>query len=181
VTPTTPAAVLDRLRGTLNVNAVHTGARRPFKFLVCGDPALISALRCRHAGRAAGDTIPAEAAAVFETLDRSRPADTTDARAVICCGRPVDRTGMHVDQLTSAGCRSSTCASMPDRRSRRARPSPRPGGVEEYVVDRLAIETLRGRFLPHLIDCCRGSRSPSGAVCPRCARPSPPSSPATRR
>jgi uncharacterized protein (DUF697 family) len=157
VNPTTPAAVLERLRGTLNVNAVHTGARRPFKFLLCGDPALISALRAVMLAGQPGDTIPADAAAVFETLDRSRPADTTDARAVICCGRPGDRTGMHIDQLTTlklpvfylcvdAG---STIATGPSS-------APAPGTVEEYVVDRVAYETLRGRFLPHLIDCCRG-------------------------
>ena len=34
--------------------------------------------------------------------------------------------------------------------------APPAGGVEEYVVDRIAIEALRGRFLPHLIDCCKG-------------------------
>ena len=42
---TSAAAVFERLRGSLNVNAVHAGARRPFKFFLCGDPALTSALR----------------------------------------------------------------------------------------------------------------------------------------
>jgi uncharacterized protein (DUF697 family) len=157
VTPTSAAAVLERLRGKLNVNAVHAGARRPFKFFLCGDPALLGALRALLLSGQPGDTIPPEAAASFETLDRSRPADTTDARAVICCGRPGDRTGMHVDQLTTLKLpvlylcvdAASTIATGPTT-------APAPGAVEEYVVDRIAHETLRGRFLPHLIDCCRG-------------------------
>ena len=39
------AQTFNRLRSTLNTGAVHAGARQPFKFLLCGDPALIAAFR----------------------------------------------------------------------------------------------------------------------------------------
>ena len=35
------AAAFERLRGSLNTGAVHAGARRPFKFFMCGDPGLL--------------------------------------------------------------------------------------------------------------------------------------------
>ena len=64
--PTSAAAVFERLRGKLNVNAVHAGARRPFKFFLAGDPALTSALRSVLLAGQDGDSIPPEAAAAFE-------------------------------------------------------------------------------------------------------------------
>ncbi len=39
------AGLYERLRASLNVGAVHAGARRPFKFFLCGDPALLGSLR----------------------------------------------------------------------------------------------------------------------------------------
>jgi uncharacterized protein (DUF697 family) len=157
VNPTSAAAVFERLRGSLNAGAVHAGARRPFKFFLCGDPALTSALRAVLLAGQDGDTIPPEAAAAFETLAAERAVDTTDARAVICCGRPGDRAAIPLErflalQLPLLFLTVDPAAAVPSGPSS----VPAAGAVEEYLVDRIAIETLRGRFLPHLIDCCRG-------------------------
>jgi uncharacterized protein (DUF697 family) len=157
VNATAAAAMFERLRGSLNAGAVHAGARRPFKFFVCGDPALLSELRALLLAGHDGDSIPAEAAAAFETLDAQRGVDTTDARAVICVARPTDRGSLALERLAALTLpvlvlivdSEVTAPSGPAQ-------APGPGGVEEYVVDRLALETLRGRFLPHLIDCCKG-------------------------
>jgi len=151
------AAIIERLRGSLNVGAVHAGARRPFKFFVCGDPALLGELRALLLSGQPGDTIPADAAAAFETLDLQRSVDTSDARAVICVGRATDRGSLGLERLSALRLpvlvlivdRDVTAPSGPAQ-------APPAGGVEEYVVDRIAAETLRGRFLPHLIDCCKG-------------------------
>src|SRR5947209_9544168 len=151
------AAIIERLRGSLNVGAVHAGARRPFKFFVCGDPALLGELRALLLSGQPGDTIPADAAAAFETLDLQRSVDTSDARAVICVGRATDRGSLGLERLSALRLpvlvlivdRDVTAPSGPAQ-------APPAGGVEEYVVDRIAAETLRGRFLPHLIDCCQG-------------------------
>jgi uncharacterized protein (DUF697 family) len=157
VNPTSAAAIFERLRGRLNVSAVHAGARRPFKFFLAGDPALTSALRSVLLSGQDGDSIPPEAAAAFETLAGDRAVDTTDARAVICCGRPGDRAAMPLERFIALRLPvlfltvdpSAAASTGPVQ-------APASGSVEEYVVDRIAIETLRGRFLPHLIDCCRG-------------------------
>ncbi len=151
------AAAFQRLRGSLNVERVHAGARRPFKFFVCGDPGLLGELRAVLLAGYGGDSIPAEAAGSFETLGVQHNIDTTDARAVICVGRTADRDALGLEKLSALRLplfvlivdSAVTAPSGPAQ-------APGPGGVEEYVVDRIAIETLRGRFLPHLIDCCRG-------------------------
>jgi uncharacterized protein (DUF697 family) len=150
-------AAFQRLRGSLNAERVHAGARRPFKFFVCGDPALLGELRAVLLAGYGGDSIPPEAAAAFESLGTQTTIDTTDARAVICVGRATDRDSLALEKLSALRLplfvlvvdREVTAPSGPAQ-------APGPGGVEEYVVDRIAIETLRGRFLPHLIDSCRG-------------------------
>ena len=151
------ASAFERLRGSLNIGAVHAGARRPFKFFVCGDPALLGDLRAALLSGHDGDSIPPEAAAAFETLDLQRSVDTTDARAVICVARPGDRATLPLQRFMALRLPvlvlivdpSATAATGPAQ-------APPAGGSEEYVVDRIALETLRGRFLPHLIECCKG-------------------------
>ena len=151
------AAVFERLRGSLNAGAIHAGARRPFKFFVCGDPGLLGELRALLLAGHDGDAIPIDAAAAFETLDLQRAVDTTDARAIICVARATDRGALGLERL--AALRLPVLALIVDRDvTAPSGPSQAPpaGGVEEYVVDRVALEPLRGRFLPHLIDCCKG-------------------------
>lgn len=151
------AAVFERLRGSLNPSAVQAGARRPFKFFLCGDPGLMGELRAVLLAGQPGDSIPLEAAAAFETLSTERTVDTADARAVICVGRAADRGSLGLDKLTALRLpvlvlivdRDVTAPSGPVQ-------APPAGGIEEYVVDRIALDTLRGRFLPHLVDCCKG-------------------------
>ena len=151
------AAIFERLRGSLNPGAVQAGARRPFKFFLCGDPGLISELRAVMLAGQDGGTIPYEAAAALETLDAQRGVDTTDARAVICVARPADRGSLNLQRLTAL--RLPVFVLIVDRDAASASGPTQPpaaGGADEYVVGHVAIETLRGRFLPHLIECCKG-------------------------
>ncbi|HEX3550080.1 MAG TPA: hypothetical protein VHT53_06865 [Candidatus Elarobacter sp.] len=151
------AAAFERLRGSLNAGAVHAGARRPFKFFVCGDPGLLGELRALLLAGHDGDAIPIDAAAAFETLDVERAVDTTDARAVVCVVRSGDRGSLQLGRLVPLRLPvlvivvdpNVTAPSGPAQ-------APPAGGVEDYVVDRIALEPLRGRFMPHLIDCCKG-------------------------
>jgi uncharacterized protein (DUF697 family) len=157
VNPVAAAAVFERLRGSLNPGAVHAGARRPFKFFLLGDPALVSELRATLLAGQDGDSIPPEASAAFETLAFDRAVDTSDARAVIVCGRPGDRDGFRLERLAALKLPVLMLTVDPAM----AAPSgpvqaPASGTVEEYVVPAITIESLRGRFLPHLVDCCRG-------------------------
>jgi uncharacterized protein (DUF697 family) len=151
------AAAFQRLRGSLNAEKVHAGARRPFKFFVCGDPGLLGELRAVLLAGQDGDSIPADAAAVFETLGVQRNVDTSDARAVVCVGRAPDRASLGLEKLAALRLPVLVLVVDPDVTAPSGpAQAPGKGGVEEYVVDRIALDTLRGRFLPHLIDCCRG-------------------------
>ena len=155
--PSAASAVYERLRSSLNIGAVHAGARRPFKFFLWGDPALLGGLRAVLLSGHDGDTIPQESAACLETLALERNVDTTDARAVVCVGRAGDRATMPLERLAALRLPVLFLSVDPEM----AAPSgpvqaPGAGTVEEYVVDRIALDTLRGRFLPHLIECCRG-------------------------
>jgi uncharacterized protein (DUF697 family) len=157
VNATSAALIFERLRSRLNVAAVQAGARRPFTFFLYGDPALLGTLRGVLLAGQNGDSIPPEAAATLETLSDHRAVDTTDARAVICVGRPTDRGHWGLERFTALKLPVLLLVVDPDVTA----PSgpvqaPGKGGVEEYVVDRIAYETLHGRFLPHLIDCCKG-------------------------
>jgi uncharacterized protein (DUF697 family) len=151
------AAAFQRLRGSLNAEKVHAGARRPFKFFLCGDPGLLGELRAVLLAGQSGDSIPADAAAAFETLGTQHTVDKSDARAIICVGRAADRDALELAKLSALRLPLLVLIVDPEVTAPSGpAQAPGPGGVEEYVVDRIAIETLRGRFLPHLIDCCRG-------------------------
>jgi uncharacterized protein (DUF697 family) len=154
------AEVFQRLRGSINVGAVQAGARKPFRFLLCGDPALMSELRSLLLdGQGADDFVAIEAAATLETIDPTagRRIDTNDARCVIFLGRAGDRAGARLDLLT--GLALPVLALIVDPvvavPSGPAQP-PAGGKVEDYIVPTITLGALQGRFLPHLIECCRG-------------------------
>jgi uncharacterized protein (DUF697 family) len=153
----TAAQTFNRLRSRLNTGAVHTGARQPFKFLLCGDPMLVSAFRALVLAGHAGDSIPHEAAATLETIQPGAFVDPTDARAVLFFGRVADRATARLDLLTGLKLpvfavllnESATATSGPNN-------APGPGTVDDYIVPVFDFERLRTRVLPHLIDACKG-------------------------
>ncbi len=152
------AQTFNRLRSTLNTGAVHAGARQPFKFLLCGDPALVAAFRAVLLAGTGIDTVPLEAAAALETLPAGgAPVDLTDARAVLFFGTIGDRAGAPVDALAALKLPvfavlvdpAVTVTSGPVQ-------APAAGAIEDYVVPAVEFEWLRARLLPHVIDACRG-------------------------
>ena len=152
------AQTFNRLRSTLNTGAVHAGARQPFKFLLCGDPALVAAFRSVLLAGTGNDTVPLDAAAALETLPAGgSPVDLTDARAVLFFGAPGDRAGAPVDAL--AAFKLPIFAVLADPAvALTSGPvqAPAAGTIEDYVVPAIEFEWLRARLLPHLIDVCRG-------------------------
>lgn len=151
------ARTFNRLRSTLNTGAVHAGARQPFKFLLCGDPALVAAFRSLLFEGTGTDTIPLEAAAALETITLAgSPIDLTDARAVLFFGSPADRAGAPIERLTEL--KLPVFAVLVDAAvsatSGPAQP-PAAGAIEDYVVPSIEFEWLRARLLPHLIDVCK--------------------------
>ena len=152
------ADIFQRLRSSLNVGAVHAGARKPFRFFLCGDLGLVGELRgLLLSGEAEGfDRITA--ATLLETIDPAqRVLDTSEARAVIFLGRTGDRSGARLDLLVPLGLPIFALLVDPAlaATSGPAQP-PAPGTIEDYVVPAISLEALRGRFFPHLIACCKG-------------------------
>jgi len=142
------AAVFNKLRSSINVGAVRAQTRAPFRFLLCGDPGLISELR--GVLLAGGDD-------EFIPIDPGRLVETSDARAILFLGRLGDRDGARLDLLETF--KLPILALLVDPEV--AAPSgpqaaPTSGKVEDYIVARIDRDTLTGRFLPHLIDCCKG-------------------------
>jgi uncharacterized protein (DUF697 family) len=154
----TAAQTFNRLRSRLNTKAVHSGARQPFKFLLCGDPMLVSAFRTMLLSGFEGDAIPHEAAATLETIVPGSGAfvDTTDARAVLFFGRIGDRDGARLAAVTAFKL-PVFAVLLDEAASVTSGPAsaPGPGVVEDYVVPTFDFERLRTRVLPHLVDACK--------------------------
>jgi uncharacterized protein (DUF697 family) len=152
-TVTGAAQMYNRLRSTLNTKAVHAGARQPFKFLLCGDPALVAAFR---ALLLAGTGDDFSAAAALETFMPGSTVDLTDARAVLFFGEPADRGAAPLEAL--APLKLPIFAVLVDpgvAATSGPAQAPSAGTVEDYVVPAIEFEPLRTRMLPHLIDACK--------------------------
>ncbi len=151
------AQTFNRLRSTLNTGAVHAGARQPFKFLLCGDPAQVAAFRAVLLEGTGDGTVPFGASAALETIaPGSAPADLTDARAVLFFGTPADRAGAPVDDLGAL--KLPVFAVLVDAEAVATSgpaQAPAAGAIEDYVVPAIEFEWLRARLLPHLIDVCK--------------------------
>jgi len=154
------ADLLSMVRKGINVHAVHSEARKPFRFLLCGDPGLVAQLRSLLLFSARPDAnVPLDAAATLETIDPTRGSTITvqDARAIVFLGRPGDLAGARIDLLQPAKLPLFVVTVDPTVNVAAGPISaPLPGAIAEYVVPDITREALRGRFFPHLIDRCRG-------------------------
>ena len=154
----TGAAELFKLaRKSVGATHVHADAHKPFRFLLCGDPALLADFRAlllfSH-----GLEVPLDAPSTLETIDPARGATIvgSDARAVILLARPGDVAGARLDLLQAL--RLPIFALVVDPAVAPTSPAnpPLPGMVAEYVVPAIDREALRLRFFPHLVECCKG-------------------------
>jgi uncharacterized protein (DUF697 family) len=151
--------ILTLVRKGVNVGAVHTEARKPFRFLLCGDPGLVAELRALLLFARTDANVPSDAAATLETIDpeRRRTVVGPDARCVLFLGRPGDVAGARLEILQEL--ELPVFALTVDPAVAPGTPpasAPLAGQVAEYVVARIDRESLRGRFFPHLIERCKG-------------------------
>lgn len=141
----------------IDVRAVHVHVRKPFRFLLCGDPALIAELRglllSGHDG-----AIPSHAAACLETVRADSPLVTNpgEVRAIIFLGRPGDAASAEFQALSILRVPILALTVDPDAAQSGPSSPPEPGTHGEYVVPALTKEVLRGRFFAHLVECARG-------------------------
>src|SRR5665213_3869252 len=144
-------------RKGVSAAAVGTEAQKPFRFLLCGDPALVAELRALLL-RGQDESVPLDAAATLETIDPLRIATVVgpDARCVIFLARPGDLAGARLDLLQQLKLPVFVLTIDPAASESHPVSAPPPGEVGEYVVDRIERETLRIKFFPHVIDRCKG-------------------------
>jgi uncharacterized protein (DUF697 family) len=145
------------VRNGLDVGKVHAGVRKPFRFLLCGDPALVAELRVLLLAGHPDDTVPLDAAACLETIgaDTVATIDPRDARVVIFLGRRGDLAGANLTPLRAL--RLPIFALTIDPQALPSGPSTPPvaGTWAEYVVPALTREALRGRVFPHVAASCK--------------------------
>jgi uncharacterized protein (DUF697 family) len=166
---TAAADLLTLVRSRVNVGAVHSEARKPFRFLLCGDPALVAELRALLLFSRPDANVPDDAASTLETIDPGRRTVVMgpDVRCAIFLGRESDLSGATVGALRALGVPVFALTVNPAAVSPVQPTSPPLAGeVGEYVVARLDRESLRGRVFPHLIDRCKGTEVAVGRRLP---------------
>jgi uncharacterized protein (DUF697 family) len=144
------------VRHGLDVRSVQAHVRRPFRFLLCGDPATISELRGLLLSGHAEDNVPADAAACLETIFPHTfvPDGSADVRAVIFLGRQSDTP--QLEPLTTLKVPIFSVAVDPDTPPSGPSSLPAPGTIGRYVVPAISRDALRARVFPHLVDAARG-------------------------
>jgi uncharacterized protein (DUF697 family) len=132
-------------------------ARKPFRFLLCGDPGLVAEFRALLlSGHSEG--VPFDAPATLETIDPSRSASAAgpDARCVIFLARPGDLAGARLDLLQPLHLPIFVVTVDPAVTESHPSSAPAAGEAAEYIVPQIDRDSLRHRLFPHLIDHCKG-------------------------
>jgi len=150
------ADFLRRVRGGLDVGAIHAEVKRPFRIFLCGDLGLIAEMRSLLLS-GHGAAAPQDAGATLETLFPGRPAVVTpDAKAIVFLGRPGDTSGTDFGALTALKLPILSVSVHPDITPSSPLSAPEPGKIAEYSVTSLEPAALRGGFFPHLVQACSG-------------------------
>ncbi|HEV7178256.1 MAG TPA: hypothetical protein VGN11_00180 [Candidatus Baltobacteraceae bacterium] len=146
------------VRNGIDVKTVHANVRKPFRFLLCGDPALIAELRALLLSGYDDGSVPIDAAACLETITPGSPLVTTpsEVRVVIFLGRRGDTAGAYLEPLRAL--RVPILAITVDAEAQPSGPPalPGPGTVAEYVTPAVSKEHLRGRVFPHIVEASKG-------------------------
>ncbi len=151
----TSAELFRMARRGVDVKSVAANVRKPFRFYLCGDPALIASMRAFLLSGHDG-VVPPEAASCLETLSSGQmmPKVARDSRAILFLGRRGD-----VSDATMAPLRSMKlpifAITVGESDGGPSGP-PAPGDYAEYAVSAIGKEPMRGRLLPHLVDRCKG-------------------------
>lgn len=155
---TAPGDILRLVRKGIDVRAVQAHTRKPFRFYLCGDPALVAALRSLLLSGHQDASVPLDAAACLETLVPGQMHVTVprEGRVVFFLGRRGDASGADLELLR--GLNLPIFAITVDDQATPAGPAAPParGSFAEYTVPAIARDALRGRVFPHAIECCKG-------------------------
>lgn len=146
------------VRNGIDVNAVHAHVRKPFRFLLCGDPALIAELRALLLSGHDDGATPLDAAACLETVATHGQVltDPSEVRVVLFLGRPGDLAGADFSAFATLKVPVLAVTVDPEAPSSGPPALPAPGTHAEYVVQAIAKEPLRGRVFPHIVEASKG-------------------------
>ena len=154
---TATGEILKLVRKGIDVRALQAHTRKPFRFYLCGDPALVAEMRSLLLS-GHDDSVPPDAAACLETIVPGMAQLTLmrEGRAVLFLGKRGDAAGGDFGSLR--GLQLPIFAITVDEDAPAAGPSSPPlaGTVGEYTVNAISKEALRGRVFAHLIERCKG-------------------------
>jgi uncharacterized protein (DUF697 family) len=146
------------VRSGIDVKGVHAHVRKPFRYLLAGDPALIAEFRGFLLSGHPDDSIPLDAAACLETIRPGAPIITeiSEVRLVVFLGRPGDAAGADFEPLKALRVPIMALTIDPDALPTGPSAAPTPGTRADYVVPAISREALRGRVFPHMIEASKG-------------------------
>lgn len=146
------------VRQGIDVKAVNAHVRKPFRFLLCGDPALVAQMRAMLLSGHADDAVPLDAAACLETISPGTPLVTapSEVRVVIFLGRPGDREGANLEPLKTLHVPILTLTIDPLQTPSGPVTMPVPGTVGDYVASAITKEALTGRVFTHIVEASKG-------------------------
>ena len=146
-----------RMRGGVDIGAIHADVKRPFRIFLCGDLALVAQMRSTLLSGGNG-TVPSDASATLETLYPGRPTLTgQDAKAIVFLGHPGDHEGADFSALLALGLPIFSLTVHPDVAPSSPSAPPERGKIGDYAVTSLSIPALRASFFPHLVQACAGA------------------------
>jgi uncharacterized protein (DUF697 family) len=145
------------VRKGIDVRAVTAHTRKPFRLYLCGDPALVAAMRSLLLS-GHDDSVPPDAAACLETIvpGMAPVTMTREGRAILFLGRRGDAPGADFESLRALDLPIFAITVDEDAQPSGPAAPPAPGSTADYVVTALTKEGLRGRVFPHLIERCKG-------------------------
>lgn len=145
------------VRKGIDARTVHAHVRKPFRFLLCGDPALIVAMRALLLS-GHDDEVPPEAAACLETVRFGAALITnpSEVRAVIFLGRRGDAAGADLASLCGLRVPIFTLTVDPEATPTAPTASPAGGVRSDFVVPSIDRESLRLRFFTQLVESASG-------------------------
>lgn len=146
------------VRNGIDVKGVHAHVRKPFRYLLCGDPALIAEFRNFLLSGHADDSVPADAAACLETVRPNAPilTEPAEVRLVIFLGRPGDSAGANLESFQTLGVPIMAITIDPEALASGPSTVPAPGTRGEYFAPAITREALRGRVFPHMVEASKG-------------------------
>lgn len=150
--------LLRLVRKGIDVKSVQARTRKPFRFYLCGDPALVAALRAALLASHAGSEAPLDAVACLETLvpGTGQAIEPREARLILFLGRPGDSSAAGVAALHALNLPIFCITVDPGASPSGPAAAPGPGASADYTIPEISRDALRPRVFAHMADCCKG-------------------------